>query len=122
MRSEHLHKSNLFILLITVSKEVYNGVPSLHARKRQNLVREMNDQILSTPNEPINDDESDGSDDITDDEIEFVNDKPSTSSKARVEITDDDFSMNEAVPSTSGTQRPKRKVRIPLLHAPLDPP
>ena len=55
----------------------------------------------------------DGNDDyvdMTDDEIEFVNDKPSTSSKARVEVTDNDFSMNEAVPSTSGTQRPKRKV------------
>ena len=34
----------------------------------------MNDQLLSTPNEPINDDESDRSDDITDDEIDHGQD------------------------------------------------
>ena len=34
----------------------------------------MNDQLLSTPNEPINDDESDISDDITDDEIDHGQD------------------------------------------------
>merc|ERR1712008_469648 len=34
------------------------------------MVREMSDQLLDAPNKPVDDEESDKSDDVTDDEIE----------------------------------------------------
>ena len=55
-----------------VTKGASNGIPSLHARKRRNMVREMSDQLLDTVNKPVDDEESDKSDDVTDDEIEHV--------------------------------------------------
>ena len=60
-------------MLDMVTKGASNGIPSLHARKRRNMVREMSDQLLDTPNQPVDvDEESDKSDDVTDDEIEHV--------------------------------------------------
>ena len=57
-------------MLDMVTKGASNGIPSLHARKRRNMVREMSDQLLDAPNKPVDDEESDKSDDVTDDEIE----------------------------------------------------
>lgn len=44
-------------MLDMVSKGAANGIPSLHARKRRNMVREMSDQLLETPDTPIVDGE-----------------------------------------------------------------
>ena len=57
-------------MLDMVTKGASNGIPSLHARKRRNMVREMSDQLLDAPNKAVDDEESDKSDDVTDDEIE----------------------------------------------------
>ncbi len=59
-------------MLDMVTKGASNGIPSLHARKRRNMVREMSDQLLDAPTKPVDDEESDKSDDVTDDEIEPV--------------------------------------------------
>ncbi len=57
-------------MLDMVTKGASNGIPSLHARKRRNMVREMSDQLLETPNTPIEDqDDSDKS--TTEDEDDF---------------------------------------------------
>ena len=45
-----------------VTKGASNGIPSLHARKRRNMVKEMKDQLLESPNKPVDDEESDKSD------------------------------------------------------------
>ena len=50
-----------------VSKGASAGIPSLHARKRRNMVREMSDQLLDTPKVDVDDQESDN----TDEEIEI---------------------------------------------------
>ena len=55
-------------MLDMVTKGASNGIPSLHARKRRNMVREMSDQLLDAPNKPVDDEESDKSDDVTDDD------------------------------------------------------
>ena len=60
--------------MLDIGKEAYNaGMPSLHARKKRNMVREMSHQLLNTSHhEPINDEDSDKSDDVTDDDVENV--------------------------------------------------
>ena len=63
-------------MLDMVTKGASNGIPSLHARKRRNMVREMSDQLLDAPNKPVDDEESDKSDDVTDDEIEPDSSRP----------------------------------------------
>ena len=53
-----------------VTKGASNGIPSLHARKRRNMVKEMNDQLLETPNKPVDDEEeSDKSDENSDEDV-----------------------------------------------------
>ena len=47
--------------------------------------------------------------DMSDDEVDFVNDEPSTSSQAKVKVVDNETSMDQARPSSSGMQRRKRK-------------
>ena len=44
-------------MLDMVTKGASSGIPSLHARKRRNMVREMSDQLLETPNHPVDEDE-----------------------------------------------------------------
>ena len=45
-------------MLDMVSKGAAAGIPSLHARKRRNMVREMSDQLLDTPKVDVDDQES----------------------------------------------------------------
>ena len=76
-------------------------------------------QLLENPDDIVErtenvelEDNDDNYVDITDDEIEFVNDQASTSSQARVENVDNEV-MDLTEPSTSGIQRQKRKVDRP---------
>lgn len=55
-------------MLDMVSKGAANGIPSLHARKRRNMVREMSDQLLETPDTPIVDGEETSEDSDENDE------------------------------------------------------
>lgn len=53
-----------------VNKSASNGIPSLEARRKKNMVKGLSNQILSAPNEPVYEGESDDkTDDNTDDEI-----------------------------------------------------
>ena len=46
-------------MLDMVSKGAAYGMPSLQARKRRNMVREMSDQLLDGPDKVIDEEESD---------------------------------------------------------------